>query len=75
MSCKKCIDLGTVVPKTLAQVFAEEATFDGNDYLADIRARAKIASVFRVDMGSVDVVAGTATVFLDAQQVSRILSL
>jgi len=74
MSCKKCVNLGTVVPKTLVQVFAEEAELEASSYMSDLKSRAKIASVFKVDMDSVQMMAGTATVFLDAQQVARLLS-
>jgi hypothetical protein len=47
--------------------------FTAYDPMEDIRVRAAIASKVGVPMDQVELVNGTATVFLDAQQVRRLV--
>ena len=75
LCCKTCIAPPSPVP--LMQVLSEDR--EDRDFLApydpmeDIRVRAAIASKVGVPMDQVELINGTATVFLDAQQVKRLV--
>ena len=71
LCCKTCIAPPAPVP--LMEVLSEDREdrdfFGPDDPMEDIRVRAAIASKVGVPMDQVELVNGTATVFLDAQQV------
>lgn len=75
LCCKTCIS--PPAPMPLMEVLSEDREdrdfFDTYDPMEDIRVRAAIASKVGVPMDQVELVNGTATVFLDAQQVRRLV--
>ena len=75
LCCKTCIAPPAPVP--LMEVLSDDREdrdfFDPYDPMEDIRVRAAIASKVGVPMDQVELVNGTATVFLDAQQVRRLV--
>jgi hypothetical protein len=71
LCCKECLN---PAPKTLIEVFSEDGLFEDFDPMAELKNRATLASHFGVSMEQVEVGAGTATIFLDAQQVQKIIS-
>ena len=71
LCCKECL---TPKPKTLMEVFSEDGLLEEVDVMSELKTRATLASHFNVSMDQVDLVGGTATVFLDAQQVQRIVT-
>ena len=56
------------------QVFADDGLLEEVDVMSELKTRATLASHFKVSMDQVDLVGGTATVFLDAQQVQNIIT-
>ena len=74
LCCKTCI--APPAPVSLVEVLPEDREdrdfFDPYDPMENIRVRAAIASKVGVPMDQVELVNGTATVFLDAQQVRRL---
>ena len=75
LCCKTCVAPPAPVP--LMEVLSDDREdrdfFDPYDPMEDIRVRAAIASKVGVPMNQVELVNGTATVFLDAQQVRRLV--
>lgn len=75
LCCKTCIAPPAPVP--LMEVLSDDREdrdfFTAYDPMEDIRVRAAIASKVGVPMDQVELVNGTATVFLDAQQVRRLV--
>ena len=75
LCCKTCI--APPAPAPLMEVLSADREdrnfFDPYDPMEDIRVRAAIASKVGVPMDQVELVNGTATVFLDAQQLRNIL--
>ena len=69
LCCKECL---IPKPKTLMQVFEDDGMLEEVDVMGELKTRATLASHFKVSMDQVELVGGTATVFLDAQQVRRI---
>ena len=66
-SCKACLNSVSTEIATIPVDLDEEF-----DPLSELKIRAAIASHFDVQIEQVDFAWGTATVFLDAQQVKRI---
>ena len=56
------------------EVFSEDGLLEEVDVMSELKTRATLASHFNVSMDQVDLVGGTATVFLDAQQVQKIIT-
>jgi hypothetical protein len=75
LCCKTCI--APPVPVSLMEVLSEDREdrdfFGPYDPMEDIRVRAAIASKVGVPMDQVELVNGTATVFIDAQQLQRLV--
>ena len=75
LCCKTCIAPPAPVP--LMEVLSDDREdrdfFAPYDPMEDIRVRAAIASKVGVPMDQVELINGTATVFLDAQQVKRLV--
>ena len=71
LCCKECL---TPKPKTLIEVFSEDGLLEEVDVMSELKTRATLASLFNVSMDQVDLLGGTATVFLDAQQVQKIIT-
>jgi hypothetical protein len=72
MSCRKCaIQTGGLISN---EFLDSTGSSDAGLTLAELRARAQIAAHFGVAMDNVELIAGTATVFVDAQHVRYILS-
>jgi len=67
LSCKACLNPVSTEIATIPVDLGEEL-----DPLSELKIRAAIASHFDVQIEQVDFAWGTATVFLDAQQVKRI---
>lgn len=75
LCCKTCIAPPAPVPlmEVLSNDREDREFFDPYDPMEEIRVRAAIASKVGVPMDQVELVNGTATVFLDAQQVRRLV--
>ncbi len=75
LCCKTCVDPPAPVPlmEVLSEDRGDHDFLDSYDPMEDIRIRAAIASRVGVPMDQVELVNGTATVFLDTQQVKRLV--
>tara|TARA_B100000902_G_C27318643_1_gene922864 strand:- start:2339 stop:2695 length:357 start_codon:yes stop_codon:yes gene_type:complete len=71
LCCKECLN---PAPKTLIEVFSEDGLLEEFDAMTELKNRATLASHFGVSMEQVEIGAGTATIFLDAQQVQKIIT-
>ena len=75
LCCKTCV--APPAPATLMEVLSEDREdrdfFADYDPMEEIKVRAAIASKVGVPLDQVELVNGTATVFLDAQQVKRLV--
>jgi len=68
ISCKACLeDKGPNLAVVVSQDLGEY------DAISDLKTRAAIASHFGVQVEQVDIAFGTATVYLDAVQIKRIV--
>ena len=76
LCCKTCV--APPVPVPLMEVLSEDREdrdfFDPYDPMEEIRVRATVASKVGVPLDQVEIINGTATVFIDAQQLKRIVS-
>ena len=76
LCCKTCVAPPAPVP--LMEVLSEDREdrdfFDSYDPMEEIRVRATVASKVGVPLDQVEIVNGTATVFIDAQQLKRLKS-
>lgn len=76
LCCKTCVL--PPAPVTLMQILSEDREdrdfFETYDPMDELKTRAAIASKVGVPLDQVDIVNGTATIFLDAQQVKRLKS-
>lgn len=70
LCCKTCAEPASAVP---AIIVDDDSMPVFDDLMSEIKVRAAIASKVGVPIDQVDIVGGTATVFLDARQVSRLL--
>ena len=74
LCCKMCADDFVPAPKRLMEVLTDpnEDSWDTPNVMDELRLKALIASKVGVPLDQVELVNGTATIFLDAQQVSRL---
>lgn len=71
--CKNCV--APSVPQPLVEVLSDwENGWEPYDPMVEIKTKAKLASLVGVQLDQVDVNNGTATIFVDAQQLKRIMS-
>lgn len=74
LCCKTCLDASK--PSTAVALLSEDREdrdfFEEYDPMTDIRVRAAVASLVGVPIDQVEIVNGTATVFIDAQQLRRL---
>lgn len=79
LCCRTCVQPNSLqtTRQRLSNVLAEDREerefFTWYDPMEEIRTRAAIAAKVGVPIDQVELVNGTATVFLDAQQVSRLV--
>ena len=76
LCCKTCV--APPAPMTLMEVLSDDREerdfFDAYEPMDELKTKATIASKVGVPLDQVEIVNGTATIFLDAQQVKRLKS-
>ncbi len=76
LCCKTCGD--PPAPLTLMEVLSDDREerdfFDPYEPMDELKTKATLASKVGVPLDQVEIVNGTATIFLDAQQVKRLKS-
>lgn len=74
LCCKTCVS--PPLPTTLLEVLPEDTedlgSFANYDPMEEIKIRAAVASKVGVPMDQVEIINGTATIFLDVQQVQNL---